>query len=94
MIDREVLAKAVFGEENPPIPTEAELEKAMATLHEKARFVLERRFTRPFMTLRAIGRIYPRAGGGLGVTPEYIRQREARALRMLRHPSRLGFLNK
>lgn len=60
------------------------LRNAMSSLQDRERLVLERRFLGD-KTLREIGI-------ELGVSPERVRQIESKALRKLRHPSRLRHL--
>lgn len=62
------------------------LGRVLGTLQERERAVVEMRFGlggQPAMTLEQVGRQY-------GVTRERIRQIEAKALRKLRHPVRMG----
>ena len=58
--------------------------EALKTLTEREQIVIEHRFEingKPFKTLEELGKMF-------GVEPERIRQIEARALRLLRHPTR------
>jgi len=77
-------------------PTDEQIKSAFSILVDAERFVVERRFSQSSMTLRAIGNIFHRKDGGVGVSQERIRQIEKKALRKLRHPSclrLLGLLN-
>jgi RNA polymerase primary sigma factor len=87
-INKAQLLQAVFGKaEIPPeqLPPDDAIKQALSTLTERQRFIIERRFGEPPMTLREIGLI-------LGVTGERVRRIEAKILRKLRHPSRSKFL--
>jgi RNA polymerase primary sigma factor len=64
------------------------LQAVIATLSERERTVLELRHGLLDQTPRTLEEV----GGRFGVTRERIRQIEAKALRKLRHPSRLGRL--
>lgn len=104
MIQIDKLMQAIFGVEGwerefgliPAIPerlpTEEVVDEVLSTLTLRERFVLEHRFGDPPMTLKAVGEIYPRADGGIGVITERVHQVEATALRKLRHPSRSRIL--
>jgi DNA-directed RNA polymerase sigma subunit (sigma70/sigma32) len=66
------------------------VEEVLAVLNDREQKVLRLRFgfdEQP-KTLEAIGKILPRADGGIGVNRERVRQIEQKALRRLRHPSR------
>jgi len=79
------LLEVIFDEFGCPIQSTRECHRAimqvLSTLHQQEASVMVLRVGAG-LTLRAIGVI-------LGVTPERVRQIEARALRKLRHPSRL-----
>lgn len=60
------------------------LEEVLKTLTEREQDVLDKRY-RNYMSLGAVGKEY-------GLTLERIRQIEAKALRKLRHPSRMKFI--
>ena len=91
-MNKQLLLKAVFGEEIDYIPPDDKVEEALTTLKAAERFVIERRFGEQRMTLQAIGQQFPRQDGRIGVLKERIRQIEAKALRKLRHPSRCRLL--
>ncbi len=74
------------------IPSDEQIRAAFETLKDREIFVLKRRFGNVRMTLQAIGDIMPRHRGGIGISKEVVRQVEAKALRKLRHPSRLRIL--
>lgn len=102
-MDKKALLEAIFcechGWDNlregrlevcPSEPSDDKLREAFSALRPQEVFVLEHRFADQHMTLKAVGKICPRAGAnrGIGVSTERVRQIEARALRKLRHPSR------
>lgn len=60
------------------------LEKAIDTLDEDRKLILEMRYKK-YMTFKAIGE-------ELGYCPSYARTRVLRALRPLRHPSRMKLI--
>ena len=75
------LAKDIFGSVTEAIEIYVPgLYSAMATLSEREADVLRRRY-QDKLTLKAVGQIQE-------VTPERIRQLEAKAIRKLRHPTR------
>jgi DNA-binding CsgD family transcriptional regulator len=77
------LAKDIFGSATEAIEIYVPgLYSAMATLTEREADVLRRRY-QDKLTLKAVGQIQE-------VTPERIRQIEAKAIRKLRHPSRVN----
>jgi len=87
-MNKQLLLKAIFGEEINYIPPDDKVEEVLATLKANERFVIERRFGEQPMTLQAIAQQFPRQDGGMGVIRERVRQVEAKALRKLRHPSK------
>jgi DNA-directed RNA polymerase alpha subunit len=77
------LAKDIFGSATEAIEIYVPgLYSAMATLTEREADVLRRRY-QDKLTLKAVGEIQE-------VTPERIRQIEAKAIRKLRHPSKVN----
>ncbi len=91
-MNKQKLVFAIFGKDVNLIPSDDDIERALACLNERERLVLEHRFSDEGMTFEEIGRIYPRAHGGIGVCRERIRQVERKAFRRLRHPSTAGIL--
>lgn len=78
------LLKEVYGENQPIEYDVCGLEMALQSLTERENFVLSERYTR-LMT-------YDKIGKSLGVSRERIRQICKKALRKLRHPSRLNLI--
>lgn len=83
---------AVLGETtdttNMPVVSTEQVENAISSLALREQEVIRLRFGfkgKP-LTLDQVGIVLPRAGGGIGVSRERVRQIEAKALRKLRHP--------
>lgn len=70
------------------------IDAAISALDNREAMILRERFglKTPQLTLKQVAEHLPRIGGGVGVLPERVRQIEKRALRRIRHPSRLGHL--
>ncbi len=64
--------------------TRALVSKAVSTLGQRAQEVIQMRFTDELT--------YEECGKRLGITRERVRQIEAKALRVLRHPTRVGMI--
>ena len=91
-MNKTLLLEAVFREDTGYIPSDEKVSEALSRLSDRERFVIERRFRDQPMTREALGKIFPRHDGGIGVTRERVRQCEAKAIRKLRHPSRARLL--
>lgn len=90
-IDKRRLLTAIFGKSWQGCP-EFDDELLDKILSPRERFVIEHRFGKERMTLEDLGKICPRADGGIGIIRERVRQVEAKALRKLRHPVRSELL--
>lgn len=66
------------------------IETVLAELTDREQMVIRLRFgfDGQAKTLERVGKILPRADGGIGVTRDRVRQIEEKALRRLRHPVR------
>jgi len=90
-VNKRLLMYAVFGEEyqiackkKAYVPSDETLTGALDRLTEREKYVIECRFANSRLNLSRTAADYPRKDGGKGVSPERIRQIEAKALRRLR----------